>query len=219
MIVNNNRQLNTLRHMIYACYTQESCYHTVKDKWSEECKELGQDTITAIIIKDNFGGLIKRIYIKEYDYYHFYNIIDKKVVDFTRCQFPKTLNIAYTDGQTKSRAKLLDIVDLKHRYETMCEQIKHKQNELNNLLNELDRVNIKFSLYLNDDCKFFIVTQDYIDITQIENSNQLTAGEKQYLIENASSISYILINSTPQANKYIDQLTQILRPYKVLRLG
>ena len=116
MIINNNKELYIFKHLLYACYTKESCYHTVKDKWSDECKELGQDTITSILIKDKFGGLIKRIYLEEIDYYHFYNVVDKKVLDFIKTQFPKEVSINYEDGQTKSRAKLLDIVDLKNRY-------------------------------------------------------------------------------------------------------
>lgn len=219
MIINNNKELYIFKHLLYACYTKESCYHTVKDKWSDECKELGQDTITSILIKDKFGGLIKRIYLKEIDYYHFYNVVDKKVLDFTKTQFPKEVSINYEDGQTKSRAKLLDIVDLKNRYEAISDMVKHKSYELNALINEMNYEKFNFSLYLNEDCKYFVVAYDYIDAPQIENNPNLTTNEKKYLIDNATKISYILLKENQKNTYYVNKLKEILNPYKIIMLN
>ncbi len=219
MIINNNKEIYIFKHLLYACYTKDSCYHTVKDKWTDECKELGQDTITSILIKDNFGGLIKRIYVEDCDYYHFYNVVDKKILDFTKTQFPKEVTLNYENGQTKSRAKLLDIVDLKNRYEAISDMIKHKSYELDCLINEMNNEKINFSLYLNEDCKFFIVAHDYIEVSQIESNPNLTESEKRYLIDNAVKISYILLDDNPKNDYYINRLKEILNPYKIIMLN
>lgn len=219
MIINNDKEINIFKHLLYACYSKESCYHTVRDKWQEECKELGQDTITAILVKDHFGGLIKRMYVKDLDYFHFYNEINKKIIDLTKTQFPSNLFLSYENSETKSRAKLLSIVDLKNRYDLMSDMIKSKSNELDYLINEMSNKKIDFSLYLNEDCKFFIVTHKYMEISQIENNTNLNEKEKRYLIDNAIKISYILISDDPKNEIYITRLKEILNPYKLLILN
>ncbi|MBQ8749928.1 MAG: hypothetical protein IJZ29_05640 [Clostridia bacterium] len=215
---NNSTDLNKLKHLLYSCYTIETCYHSVKDEWTEENKTLGQDTLTSIIIKDYFGGLIKRCYIEEKDYYHFFNIVGDKIVDFTKEQFKDKYFIPYDKAQTKSRAKLLDIVDLKNRYEKVCELIKIKSNKLNNLLKEMDNENINHLLFLNEDCKYLIISNDYITIEQLNSSPNLTEQDKKYLIENAKRISYLILDINSKTESYITELTNILNPYKVVKI-
>ncbi|MGN1228005.1 MAG: hypothetical protein ACI4TX_05135, partial [Christensenellales bacterium] len=188
----NHKELYEFKHIIYSCYTKDLAYHDVKEKWNDENKSLGQDAITAILIRDHFGGSIKRCYIEEIDYYHFFNLIDKEVIDITKEQFNDKITINYDDAKTKYRTKLLEIVDLKNRYDTLCKEIKQKSDKLYTLKNILTTDFKNSVLYFNEDCKYFVFANDYISLEQIENNTSITDEDKKYLIENANKISYLI---------------------------
>jgi len=54
-------------------------------KWTIENPAKGQCGVTALVVQDIYGGKITKTKIGEV--WHFYNLIDGKVFDFTETQF------------------------------------------------------------------------------------------------------------------------------------
>jgi len=60
-------------------------------KWTEENKAKGQCGVTSLVVNDYFGGDILKTKDKD-NFWHFYNLIDDTLVDFTKSQYDKIPN-------------------------------------------------------------------------------------------------------------------------------
>ena len=57
-------------------------------KWTKENKAKGQCGVSSLVVNDYFGGDILKTKDKD-NFWHFYNFIDNKIVDFTESQYDK----------------------------------------------------------------------------------------------------------------------------------
>ncbi|EOP56121.1 hypothetical protein IKQ_01338 [Bacillus cereus VDM053] len=73
-------------------------------KWTSENPAKGQCGVTALVVQDLYGGEIKKTKVGEV--WHFYNLIDGKVIDFTETQFNEKLN--YMDEKSNREEAFAD---------------------------------------------------------------------------------------------------------------
>ncbi len=116
-------------------WCRDTAYYSDRKDWSENNKALGQCTVTAMIVYDYFGGIIKRGYSPKYDLYHFWNEINGDKIDLTYSQFSKDKrDISFVDVITRDKKQLLKIANVRNRYRTLKKKV---EEELVNLgLNE-----------------------------------------------------------------------------------
>lgn len=101
-------------------FSKETCYPSLKEKWSEENSCLGQCAITALVLNDFLGGKIMRCPSETGS--HYYNLINDQIVDLTVFQF-QTLP-EYEKGEERTREYLLSNEDTKKRYKILLEKTK-----------------------------------------------------------------------------------------------
>lgn len=74
----------------------ETCAPRLRDKWSEDDRTCGQCSITAFLVQDIFGGIVRGVSLEDGNF-HCYNVVDGKVFDLTSEQFKERLIYSDTD--------------------------------------------------------------------------------------------------------------------------
>lgn len=74
----------------------ETCAPRLRDKWSEDDRTCGQCSITAFLVQDIFGGVVRGVSLEDGNF-HCYNVVDGKVFDLTSEQFKERLIYSDTD--------------------------------------------------------------------------------------------------------------------------
>ena len=74
----------------------ETCAPRLRDKWSEQNKTCGQCSITAFLVQDIFGGIVRGVALEDGNF-HCYNVVDGKVFDLTSEQFDEVLTYSDSD--------------------------------------------------------------------------------------------------------------------------
>ena len=95
-----------LRELFIKGWSAETCFPSLKDKWTSENPSLGQCAVTTLIINDLFGGLI--LYNKKHR--HYWNVIsDGNIIDLTKDQWDEEIRneIAITDYEQSTRDYIL----------------------------------------------------------------------------------------------------------------
>ncbi|OIO19278.1 MAG: hypothetical protein COY69_01465 [Candidatus Magasanikbacteria bacterium CG_4_10_14_0_8_um_filter_32_14] len=117
-----------LEKVLKKSWSKETSY--CPDEWSESNSSLGQCAITALVVNDYFGGEIvwaDALLPNGQKISHYFNLIDGKVVDLTRSQFPEGTIIP--DGVEKkkdfvsTREFMLSSDNTKIRYESLKEVV------------------------------------------------------------------------------------------------
>ncbi len=80
---------NVKKKQIYDMLTKSWSIET-SSKWTSENLAKGQCGVTALVVQDLYGGEIKKTKVGEV--WHFYNLIDGRVFDFTETQFNEEVN-------------------------------------------------------------------------------------------------------------------------------
>ena len=111
--------LEDLQKACYASYARDLCYPSVQKFWNEENKCFGMCTITALIVQDYFGGKLCKM--KVGDTLHYFNLIDREIVDFTASQFEN--KVEYENYQVAYRKQILKIQNVKNRYYLLKERV------------------------------------------------------------------------------------------------
>ena len=73
------------------CWKADTCAPRMRDDWSEDNITLGQCSITAFLIQDEFGGDVYGVPLGDGNY-HCFNLIGDKAYDITSGQFKKDLH-------------------------------------------------------------------------------------------------------------------------------
>ena len=105
--------ISTFSEILDISWTKETCVPSLKDKYSDENKSLGQCAITALLVNDYFGGKIMRCMTSTGS--HYYNLINDEIIDFTVEQFLGEIPM-YEQGEERTREYLLSNNDTKKRY-------------------------------------------------------------------------------------------------------
>ncbi|WP_033717952.1 YunG family protein [Bacillus cereus] len=107
---------NVKKKQIYDMLTKSWSIET-SSKWTSENPVKGQCGVTALVVQDLYGGEIKKT--KVGGVWHFYNLIDGKVLDFTETQFNEELN--YMDVKSNREEAFADTND--KQYDILKEKI------------------------------------------------------------------------------------------------
>ena len=114
-------EIKSFKKVLNMAWSKETCVPLLRDKWSEENKELGQCAITALVVNDCYGGKIMRCMTMAGS--HYYNLIDDEIVDLTVEQFMGEVPL-YEEGQERTREYLLSNEDTKARYLMLLKKVK-----------------------------------------------------------------------------------------------
>lgn len=118
---NRNNNLNVVRetdeafkssvlydayNVLKKCWKADTCAPRMRKDWCEEDPTLGQCSITAFLIQDEFGGDVYGVPLGDGNY-HCFNLIDGTAYDITSSQFKKDLDydLAYPQSRAVHFAK------------------------------------------------------------------------------------------------------------------
>jgi len=117
--------MERLIEALNASWSRDTAYRTDQKDWTSEKKETGQCTITAMIVYDYFGGIIKRGTSKKYNLFHYWNEIGGEKIDLTFNQFVgRKDDIIFTNVISKNKDALLQIHNVRIRYELLKSKIE-----------------------------------------------------------------------------------------------
>lgn len=120
-----------LEKALQKSWSKETSY--LPDEWNHANAALGQCAVTALIVNDFFGGDIvwaDALLPDGQMVSHYFNVIDGKVVDLTRSQFPQGTSIP--EGREKkkgfgsTREFMVSSENTKKRYELLRERVKDR---------------------------------------------------------------------------------------------
>lgn len=132
------RTLLELKHFLYSSYQRDTAYNSCADEWSPRNPTRGHCAIVAMLVYEYFGGDIKKGYNVKKGEWHYWNVIDNVIYDFTKDQY-KDDNICFQDIQIVSFETLIGNSDTRHRYELLKERSIHTEKSfwnINNLILE-----------------------------------------------------------------------------------
>ena len=109
----HTRSLLELKHFLYSSYHRDTAYHSCADEWSQSNPTRGHCAIVAMLVYEYFGGDIQRGYSAQREEWHYWNVIDDVIYDFTKDQY-KDNNISFQNVQNVPIATLLE------NYDTRC---------------------------------------------------------------------------------------------------
>ena len=118
---NRNNNLNVVRetdeafkssvlydayNVLKKCWKADTCAPRMRKDWCEEDPTLGQCSITAFLIQDEFGGDVYGVPLGDGNY-HCFNLIVGTAYDITSSQFKKDLDydLAYPQSRAVHFAK------------------------------------------------------------------------------------------------------------------
>lgn len=117
--------MDLLLKALNASWTRETAYRTDQQDWTESRKEIGQCTVTSMIVFDYFGGKIVRGYSEKYDLFHYWNEINDEKIDLTFNQFADRRNdITFKRIVIKQKEELMKIRNVRHRYEILKKKLR-----------------------------------------------------------------------------------------------
>lgn len=107
-----------LYDVLSSVWCADTCAPRMRGDWSEENKTLGQCSITAFLVQDIFGGIVRGIPLGDGNY-HCYNIVNGEVFDLTSEQFlPEVLTYS-EDDPIQTRETHFAKQEKKERYELL----------------------------------------------------------------------------------------------------
>lgn len=102
-------------------WCRETCAPRMQDKWTPENMTYGQCSITAFLVQDLFGGVVKGVLLEDGNY-HCYNVVDGHVFDLTSEQFDEEL-VYSPDDKVQTREEHFRKEEKKRRYENLKEKL------------------------------------------------------------------------------------------------
>lgn len=112
-----------MRSILEQCWSKDTCYPKLVDKWSEERPETGQCAITCLLVQDLLGGTI----VKDPVLNHFGNVVNGDIIDLTSKQWIDGEVIKFTE--TINRDELLKNLDTFERYQILKFRYLNKLGE------------------------------------------------------------------------------------------
>lgn len=113
--------IEELKKILLKVYDKQTVHKAWRSGWSKENPTYGQCVPTALLVQDFFGG---EIYFLK-DEQHYYNMINKTVVDLTKDQF--NFELDYSKGLKKQPS--LGKAKTSRRYKILKKQVQKFLNE------------------------------------------------------------------------------------------
>ena len=132
----HKRSLFELKHFIYSSCQKDTAYASCANEWSSSNPTRGHCAIVSMLVYEYFGGSIQKGYNDKNGEWHYWNIINGILYDFTREQY-KDENISFSNIKNVSFESLLNNIDTKRRYELLKERTTCIENsfwEMNEII-------------------------------------------------------------------------------------
>ena len=132
----HTRSLIELKHFLFSSYQKDTAYSSCAEEWSHNNPTRGQCAITSMLVYELFGGEIQRGYNMKEKEWHYWNVIDGIVYDFTIDQY-KDNNLSFESIQRVNFYSLLENIDTKRRYELLKKRVTRTEKifwETNDLI-------------------------------------------------------------------------------------
>jgi hypothetical protein len=120
MMIKSPRELYDLLAEIWCART---CAPRMRDSWSMDNRTWGQCSITAFLVQDIFGGIVRGI-PREDGNVHCYNVVGDSVFDLTSEQFGDEKLIYSEDDPVQSREVHFVKTEKKERYELLKQGLR-----------------------------------------------------------------------------------------------
>ena len=114
-------KIKSFKKVLSMVWSKKTCVPSLREKWNENNKSLGQCDVTSLVVNDYYGGKIMHCMTSVGS--HYYNLIDGEIVDLTENQFAGEIPL-YKEGQERTREYLLSNEDTKKRYLLLLMNIK-----------------------------------------------------------------------------------------------
>lgn len=115
------RSLLELKHFLYSSCQSDTAYNLCANEWSPKNRTRGHCAIIAMLVYEYFGGHIQKGYNIEKREWHYWNVINDVIYDFTKEQY-KDNNICFHNVQNISFDTLIGNNDTRRRYELLKER-------------------------------------------------------------------------------------------------
>lgn len=99
----------------------DTCAPRMRSEWSTANKTLGQCSITAFLMQDIYGGIVRGVPLSDGNF-HCFNVVDGCVFDLTSEQFGDTV-LNYENCPEQLREKHFAKEEKKQRYEMLKERL------------------------------------------------------------------------------------------------
>lgn len=110
--------------LLSGIWCADTCAPRMRDEWSLDNKTWGQCSITAFLMQDIYGGIVRGVPLSDGNF-HCFNDVDGCVFDLTSEQFgDKKLN--YENCPEQLREKHFAKEEKKQRYEMLKERLAEK---------------------------------------------------------------------------------------------
>ena len=160
----NTLTLTELKHFLYSAYRSDTAYKTCITTWNPGNPTYGQCAVTAMIVYEFFGGCIQCGYYEKQKVWHYWNIIDDEVVDFTIDQFNDN-SIKFKHIKNSSFEELYSHNSVRERYIILKNRMKKIQLEfwrVNDSILKCQKCrNVHspafYTVSLGEDCRILIV--------------------------------------------------------------
>lgn len=118
----HTRSLLEFKHFLYSSCQRDTAYNSCVNEWSPSNPTRGHCAIASMLAYEYFGGSIQRGYNVKKGEWHYWNVIDDVIYDFTREQY-KDDHICIQDVQSVSFETLIANSDTRCRYELLKERL------------------------------------------------------------------------------------------------
>ena len=112
--------LENLKQACLSAYSSDLCHPAAAPNWTPENPTYGMCGITALVVNDYYGGEIDKVQVEAG--WHYFNVIDGEVVDFTSAQFGREID--YAGRVPVSREEVLSDGDKRPRYEALKARVE-----------------------------------------------------------------------------------------------
>ena len=107
--------------LLSGAWSAETCAPRMRDEWTRQNKTLGQCSVTAFLIQDQFGGKVYGVKLDDGNF-HCFNEVDGVVFDLTSEQFGSE-KLDYTDCPEQFREIHFKKTEKLRRYELLKENL------------------------------------------------------------------------------------------------
>ena len=105
-------------------WCKESCSPSLRENWPNGNVAKGQCFVTAMAVRENFGGEVFELKIGENEI-HYYNVINGEIIDLSSEQFGECITADfYKSGVPSNIALRMNDPIKKRRYEILISRLK-----------------------------------------------------------------------------------------------
>ncbi len=116
--------------LLSQAWCADTCAPRMRQNWTTENKTLGQCSITAFLIQDLFGGIVRGV-LRPAGNYHCFNEVDGCVFDLTSEQFGDEI-LDYENCPVQTREEHFSKEEKRLRYEDLKKRLndvmRHPEN-------------------------------------------------------------------------------------------